>query len=296
MSINTLLKNPPSVWSNLHSQSLGVEEFVEFHPLTTAERNLISAQNGMIIFNADMGVFEGYNNGWIIISGTAGSVGPTGDTGPTGPEGPTGETGEGATGPTGDTGHTGDTGPTGATGATGSGATGPTGATGNTGNTGATGATGAIGPTGPGAQIVVMSGNGTGGAWALPQTDGTTGGYIISGGLDRTLTVPVGYKLTITLITSITLTSVTNELSVVFIYIDGTNGSGGTYVFGTVSNSPPSTVVNVCEAVINGDGISHTFHMCAFTTSTVAATRIHNNVLGTRNIFPSAIYRLEIAT
>ena len=57
-----------STTSSINASSVNATSFVQFGSLTTAERNALSAVNGMVIYNTTNNKFEGYQNGsWIYL-------------------------------------------------------------------------------------------------------------------------------------------------------------------------------------------------------------------------------------
>ena len=49
--------------SNINTVSLNASSFVKVSPITTTQRNALSAANGMIIYNSSLNKFQAYENG-----------------------------------------------------------------------------------------------------------------------------------------------------------------------------------------------------------------------------------------
>lgn len=63
MSVHTLLKDPPSSWTDIVTNSHKVYQHQTWTGLTTAERDSFTPEQGMIIFNNTVTRFQGYWNG-----------------------------------------------------------------------------------------------------------------------------------------------------------------------------------------------------------------------------------------
>jgi hypothetical protein len=319
MSVYILKEDPPAPWTNLvfnsvksygdvviEQQAAGPSNLLVFetndveqasvssNPVTNVTNiNTVSGDFTISTTNIEQiripasGITGNTGAAYVLCLGGTGSIGPTGTTVCTVLKSTLGGGSTGSTGPTGPSG-----GPTGATGAAGAtGATGPSaGPTGPTGpNGGPTGPTGPLGPTGnPGANsITIVTKTGSGVSNYL--TNSTTYSSVDNTNLNYSLIVPIGYRLTINAVFTVSASTYT----IFYALFDGS----------TMLNAGETTNINYAQcylnAVVVGDGNTHNLSLqfASANTNLVAINNTSSNTTTpTTYLTPYIIYRLEVAS